>query len=342
MADAYENLPLGLLPERKINWFSVSTSYVAQTLFVIFLVQVGLIHPNRLAIPIQHLVYTPLVSSHQQLTSRPTIKPHLLPPAPATARLVVPREMHALLPKAAMIEPPKINIAMPKASIALVKPGGALPAAIVHTGSFSGSSATPTVNRPVEKVQTGGFGDPNGIPGQGKSQNRLVMANLGSFDLPQGAGYGNGSGGARGVRGTVASAGFGNGIASPGQGDGRSSGRGAVQPGGFGDASKVTPAARPRQAVTAPNTTPVEILSKPKPVYTEEARQLKLEGEVLVEVLFAANGQVTVSRVVRGLGHGLDEAAVAAAQKIRFKPAQQNGQAVDSAAVVHVLFQLAY
>jgi hypothetical protein len=38
----------------------------------------------------------------------------------------------------------------------------------------------------------------------------------------------------------------------------------------------------------------------------------------------------------------LDEAAVAAANKMRFKPALRNGQVVDSAAVVHVVFQMAY
>ena len=73
-----------------------------------------------------------------------------------------------------------------------------------------------------------------------------------------------------------------------------------------------------------------------------EARSLKLEGEVLLEVEFAANGQLHVNRVVRGLGHGLDEAAVAAANKMRFKPAMRNGQAMDSTAIVHVVFQLAY
>ena len=54
--------------------------------------------------------------------------------------------------------------------------------------------------------------------------------------MPQGAGTGNGSGGAKGIKGTIASAGFGNGIAQGGQGDGRSSGRGAtVQTAGFGE-----------------------------------------------------------------------------------------------------------
>jgi TonB family protein len=63
---------------------------------------------------------------------------------------------------------------------------------------------------------------------------------------------------------------------------------------------------------------------------------------VLLEVMFGANGQLHVNRVVRGLGHGLDEAAVTAASQMRFKPAQRFGTSVDSTAVVHVVFQLAY
>jgi TonB family protein len=86
----------------------------------------------------------------------------------------------------------------------------------------------------------------------------------------------------------------------------------------------------------------VEITYKPQPAYSDEARSLKLEGEVLLEVMFTANGTLHVNRVVRGLGHGLDEAAMAAANKMRFKPALRNGQPVDSTAVVHVVFQMAY
>jgi TonB family protein len=168
------------------------------------------------------------------------------------------------------------------------------------------------------------------------------MARMGGFDMPVGAGSGNGAGGARGVRGNAASAGFGDGIASPGNGNGRSGGRGNVHAGGFGDASTQIAPPKQRAVVSAPASTPVEILSKPKPVYTEEAKRLGLQGEVLVQVRFGANGQAQVLRVVQGLGHGLDEAAVSAAGKIRFKPAQQNGQPIDSTAIVHVVFELAY
>jgi TonB family protein len=86
----------------------------------------------------------------------------------------------------------------------------------------------------------------------------------------------------------------------------------------------------------------VQITFKPNPIYTEEARNLKLEGEVLLEVMFGADGQLRVNRVVRGLGHGLDEAAIVAANKMKFNAALRNGVPTDSTAVVHVVFQLAY
>jgi TonB family protein len=58
-------------------------------------------------------------------------------------------------------------------------------------------------------------------------------------------------------------------------------------------------------------------------------------------VLFRASGQVHVIRVLQGLGYGLDEQAVRAAEQIKFKPALHAGQPVDSTAVVHIIFQLA-
>lgn len=87
--------------------------------------------------------------------------------------------------------------------------------------------------------------------------------------------------------------------------------------------------------------TAVEVLFKPIPVYTDEARKLRIEGDVILEVEFLSSGTLRVIRVVRGLGYGLDEAATAAAQQIRFKPAQASGQAVDSRNTVSIVFRLA-
>ena len=109
---------------------------------------------------------------------------------------------------------------------------------------------------------------------------------------------------------------------------------------GFGDVP-APPTVQSRPAEIAAKVTPAEILSKPTPIYTEEARSKKIEGEVLLEVVLEASGKIRVLKVVRGLGHGLDEAATRAAQQIKYKPALSNGHAVDFPAVVHIVFQTA-
>jgi TonB family protein len=111
---------------------------------------------------------------------------------------------------------------------------------------------------------------------------------------------------------------------------------------GFGDARVAKPGVAQASVQPAAATTPVEILFKPRPEYTEEARKLRLEGEVVLEMRFGASGQAEVLRVTRGLGHGLDESAERAALSIKFRPALKAGMPVDSTAVVHILFQLAY
>lgn len=116
-----------------------------------------------------------------------------------------------------------------------------------------------------------------------------------------------------------------------------------VTSGVFGEARIASPEGpRAGNMAPAPDLSPVEIVFKPRPEYTTEARMLRLEGEVLLEVLFPASGKAQVLRVVRGLGHGLDEAAAAAAQQIRFRPARRGGVPVDARAIVHIIFQLAY
>ena len=166
---------------------------------------------------------------------------------------------------------------------------------VLSTAGPAAPPAPATVNAPADKVQTGGFGDPNGVKGPGNPNKGSNINQGGSPQLPGGPGYGNGTGGANGLRGTIASDG---------------TGRGGV-------------------AAAPPGNSGVGIVYKPNPSYTEEARGLKAEGDVVLEVVFLASGQIQVLRVVSGLGHGLDEAAVAAAKQIRFNPAKRNGQAVD-------------
>jgi TonB family protein len=339
---------LGLLPEKKWDWRTFVASYGIVTALILFLISFGILFPETLHLTLNYHV--------TEIVPRPALRPEplpkpkplpvhakLLPPEPVfqAPKLVVPREIRAPKPQPEM-EPPKV--AMNNFAPAVLKPiaGGARPV-LIHTGDFQGSSAKPTVNAPIEKVQTGGFGDPNGLKpsDNGKPNARLVAAATGSFDMPVGPGQGNGSGGAKGIKGTVASADFGSGVATPGRGDGRSSGKG-VQASGFGTQEVAQNVPHAQRMDTGPAASSVEITFKPNPVYTQEARELKLEGEVLLEVEFSANGTLHVNRVARGLGHGLDEAAIAAANKMKFKPATRGGQAVDSTAIVHVVFQLAY
>jgi TonB family protein len=340
---------LGLLPERKWNWRTFVASYGIVTGLILFLIVFGIITPDTLQITANYHV--------TELIPRPALRPEPLPkpkplplhakllppPVIETPKLIVPHEIHAPKPQPQEIEPPKV--VMNNFAPAVLKPTSGARPVLVHTGDFQGSSVTPTVNAPISKVQTGGFGDPNGLkPSENSKPNgKLIASAAGSFDMPVGPGQGNGSGGAKGIKGTVASADFGTGVATAGQGAGPRSGRGSagVQTSGFGSQEIAQNTPHIQRVDSAP-TTPVEITYKPNPVYTNEARTLKLEGEVLLEVDFAASGQLHVNRVVRGLGHGLDEAAVAAANKMRFKPALQNGQAMDSTAIVHVVFQLAY
>jgi len=339
-----DKLNFGLLPERRIDWRTLATSYGIEVFFILLLLGAGFFFPDTLRLR-QKFTVTELVPrpdlkpepvKPREKVRKPVIMPKISPPVSfPTAKLFVPKDIRVKKKKEEEEKAPQLEAKFKAPQLA--PPSSAMPARIVYTGAF-GSSATPTVSAPIQKVQTGGFGDPDGLKGQGKDNAHLQAAKLGSFDLPQGPGQGNGAGGANGIKGTVASTGFGNGIA---QGDNRNRG-GAVQTAGFGAQEVSHNGRKIAQADTGPATSQVEIISKPSPVYTQEARQLKLEGEVLLEVLFGANGQLHVNRVVRGLGHGLDEAAVTAASQMRFKPALRMGTPVDSTAIVHVVFQLAY
>jgi TonB family protein len=339
-----DKLNFGLLPERHIEWRTLATSYGIEVFFILLLLGAGFFFPDTLRLR-QKFTVTELVPrpdlkpepvKPKVKARRPVELPKVAPPVSfPTAKLFVPKDIRVKKKKEEEEKAPQLEAKFKTPELA--PPPSAMPARIVYTGAF-GSSAAPTVNAPIQKVQTGGFGDPDGLKGQGKDNAHLAAAKLGSFDLPEGQGQGNGAGGANGIKGTVASAGFGNGIA---QGDNRNRG-GSVQTAGFGAQQVSHSGPKIAQADSGPATTQVEIISKPSPVYTQEARQLKLEGEVLLEVLFGANGQLHVNRVVRGLGHGLDEAAVTAASQMRFKPAQRIGTPIDSTAIVHVVFQLAY
>jgi len=218
-------------------------------------------------------------------------------------------------PKAAM------TAAMP-AQNASVKPS----TAPVHLGDTFGVTPNPNATRPATVAA---IGNPyGGMQGPAVAPHGVVGS----------TGIGNGlkSGSNAGMVGKVAQAGV------PG-----ANGNGTV--GGYTGSGKVGSAGIPQamqvaqvpQAVVQPATTSIEVISKPPVQYTLEARQLRIQGDVVLRVTFTAAGQVVVQGVTRGLGHGLDEEARRVAQQIRFRPATKNGQAVDSTTNITITFQLA-
>lgn len=266
-----------------------TASFAIECIGVMLLMALPILLPEKLN-PIRRYEVVPLVAPP---TTLPLTPPKLQARAPSPIeRVERPKVAKLMAPPRPVFQATKFEAPKP----AHPRPG-------VRTGALSAVSfAPPTIRKNAAHVQTGGFGDTNGLPGPGNPNKRANIAQRGSSGLPVGAGFGNGLGGATGVPGTVAK--------------------------GGGEA--------------APANEPVEILSKPQPVYTAEARRQRLEGEVLVQVIFRASGEMKVIRVVRGLGHGLDESAVSAAQQIRFKPARRQGKPIDFPAVIHIVFQMAY
>jgi TonB family protein len=337
-----------LLNERERDQGPFGLSMVLHFGAVILVVLLPLIHPEIVILPKHHYEVVTLYTPREYKPA--PVKVDLPKPRPMLVKPMLVKEVPKIeLPHKVQqreVRAPQLSFNQPRPDLmpeAKTTAPRLVPA--VKTGVLTGSSAPATVKAPVQKVQTGGFGDENGVNPSPKSDGsgRLVMARLGSFELPPGPGYGNGSGAAKGIKGTVKISGFGNSIAGPGQGGGQggSPNGGVVRQAGFTNTAAAE-SVHARPAVTEPKVTPVEIISKPNPIYTQEARDLKLEGEVLLQAVFGASGQLRVVRVERGLGHGLDEAAIRAAQQIRYKPALRDGQPYDSVATLHVRFQLAY
>jgi TonB family protein len=89
-----------------------------------------------------------------------------------------------------------------------------------------------------------------------------------------------------------------------------------------------------------PGVIPPTIISKVEPQYTDEARAAKYSGTVVLEAIVRTDGTIDVTRVVRALGLGLDEAAVNAVKQWRFRPGMRDGQPVDVVINIEVSFNL--
>jgi TonB family protein len=245
-----------------------------------------------------------------KLPPAPVVAPRLpAPPAPRPVRELARAEVPKLLPVAPIvtrpIEPapePLVPAAAPAIERPIEKPVVQRPP---ETGLFERTNAART-SQSAAAVTTGGFGSAATSPRDAANGPGAVKTGGFSSEAPASRRVANGE----------------------------------VQTAGF-DQRASAPAQPSVAALTKPIDRPVEIVSKPTPEYTDEARSARIEGTVSLELEFTATGDVRVLRVVRGLGHGLDEAAQRAALRIRFKPAQSSdGRPVDSRATVHITFRL--
>jgi TonB family protein len=312
-------------------WKALVVGWGIQVSLVLTVVAINVMFPQQVQQIKKYVVTTLIVPVRPVVTEARPVNPRLhvriksspaLPTleTPSVAKFVLPSPQRRIKEPEPVMRAPEIKVeaiipVLPKVSNAPL-------ANVVATNTFANpANAMPTTSKPASQVQTGGFGDPNGIPATADGKHSVNMAAKGNAGLPSGLGFGNGIGGPKGTAGV--------GIA----------GNGLVQASGF-DKHAAGPMRKIEIAVSASSSVP-EIISKPKPNYTEEGRKAKVEGEVRLEVLFATTGQAHVVRVLQGLGYGLDEQAVHAAEQIKFKPAQHEGQAVDSTFVVHIIFELA-
>jgi TonB family protein len=271
-------------------------------------------------------------------------------------------------PIARLIEPPKMPVApIPVARVepkpVVAEPRRELPVKVepprpatppVTVGAFATSVPSARTTDPVRTVHSAGFDAPAARAPEMKLEPSAPVAKTGAFEaspssanarpgsdraaVVANAGFGTVNSGAPAAPKTRAIGDAGFGVASAGAAP--TAAPQAVRSSGF-DASTAPVAAAAQTVRPARIDVPVEILGKPTPAYTDEARALKLEGEVVLEVEFCARGTIKVLRVVKGLGHGLDESASRAAEAIRFKPAQSSGRPVNFKSTVHIVFRLA-
>src|ERR1035441_617383 len=185
-------LTLGLLPEHRTRWERFVLSYGVQSLVVAFFVIAAAVYPEVLVLP------PPVSAAPAPVKHFPEPVAKLTEPVtPRPEAMRVPVELVQKKPPVPEEQAPKVTLAATKELLPDVKP--VIPRPPVRTNVFStGSSATPTMAAAPQKVQTGGFGDPNGVPNQDNHGRPITIAQAGSFDMPSGPGSGNGTGGAHG------------------------------------------------------------------------------------------------------------------------------------------------
>jgi TonB family protein len=240
----------------------------------------------------------------------PDAKPSLAPPAPkAVTPPPAPRTISLANANAASIanndaHPTPVRIGRADSPLRSDLKGPAVSSVNLGAG-MPGMPAGNNGSGPPSKAVRLGNGAPNGTNLNGKNAAPVPVVGLGS-----GIGAGNGAGIGGGSRGPV-----------------------SVQ---IAPQHVVAPV-HPATATTLAHAPVVTYV--PKPVYSEEAKTLHIEGDATVRVVLMADGKVQMLGLGHGLGHGLDQSALNAASAIRFTPAtDSSGKAVDFPTTVTVHF----
>jgi protein TonB len=105
----------------------------------------------------------------------------------------------------------------------------------------------------------------------------------------------------------------------------------------YGQVDKRATEPKEVKAYSAPKYTPIyqvdsepQVMSEVKIPYPDEARRAGIEGTVTLSITVDNEGRVVAAKIVKGQGYGLDEAALTAIKRFRFKPAVKNGEAVST------------
>jgi TonB family protein len=245
---------------------------------------------------------------------------------------------------ASLTEAPKYDPKLEEAAVAKKNIGGSKPKPKPASGGGGGGREQPTppskgvppqmsltpqiippnpeppkIKNPTLVVASTIYGDPKALPPM-----KGPIGDPTGVPAPPSSGPGTGAGIGRGS-GTGVGGGEGGG-AGPGRGG--NTGGGNMGLGGGGSVEPMTASLRPK------------ILYQEKAKYTEEARQNKIQGSVMLSLVFTADGRIENIRVVRGLPDGLTEKAIEAAKKIRFQPAVKNGQPVSVRGTLEFSFNL--
>ncbi len=350
--DILNHANFGLLPEEKNRFgsFGVSLLVNGSICAAVLVLTVSSVHEAHIRQQRMQLTY---LAEQPKPYVPPVIKvkmppvPKIEPPKIEVPKIVAPKVV--VTPPPPKVEPLKVETKAPVIPISAPRPVVQPPAPVV--GKFNSTPAPAAAPKVAEVAKPAGFGDPSGAAPNPNANRPTAVAAVGGFGstnstasgssprkgVVTGAGFGAGAGAGSpngSAHGVVTAVGFGTGTQAAAAGT-----HGAVATAGFGSGPSVPAATAAR--VQQPVTTAIVVLSKPLPQYTPEAREMHIQGDVTLEVRFTASGQVDVLRVVSGLGHGLDEQAKLAAEKIRFKPATRDGKPVDEVSVIHVAFQLA-